>query len=220
MHIPDGYVSPSTALVSYGIAVPLWKYSLQRIRKELEEESFPLLGTITAFSFVIMMFNIPIPGGTSGHAIGTALLTHLFGPWIAAFSVSVVLLFQAVLFGDGGLTTWAINSLSMGYGAAFSAYVIIKWLKNKKFAPFVSGGISIVVASFLVAMVLGIQPIFFVKNGKPLYFPFDLKITLPALLLPHILFFGPAEGIFTYMIFNFLKDNLKEWNLENYGQQK
>jgi cobalt/nickel transport system permease protein len=172
MHIPDGYISPATSIISYVIAVPLWKKSLSHLRKELNEEALPLLGTVTAFSFLIMMFNIPIPGGTSGHAIGTALLTRIFGPWIAAFSVSLVLFFQAILFGDGGLTTWALNSLAMGYVAAFSAHLIFVWIKKQKWSAFIGGWFSIVMASILVAFVLGLQPILFVKAGKPLYVPF------------------------------------------------
>jgi cobalt/nickel transport system permease protein len=82
-----------------------------------------------------------------------------------------------------------------------------------------AGWISIVTASFLTALVLGIQPHFFLQNGKPLYFPFGLKVTIPALLIPHILFFGPAEGIFTAIIYKFLKSHVGEVDLKDYGRE-
>jgi len=91
MHIPDGYLSLETVVVSYGLALPLWVYGFKKLKAALNEETLPLIGALTALSFVIMMFNIPIPGGTSGHAVGAALIAILFDPWIAAIAVSLVL---------------------------------------------------------------------------------------------------------------------------------
>ena len=205
MHIPDGYLSPATVATSYAITIPLWVYGFKKLKEKLNEETLPLLGALTALSFIIMMFNVPVPGGTSGHAIGAALIAILFGPWIGFISVSLVLLIQAIIFGDGGISAWAVNSFAMGFVASFVGFYTFKLLKEKtKFAPFIAGYVSIVAASFIVALVLGIQPIFWSENGHPLYFPFDLKVTVPALVGAHMLFFGIVEGIFTQLIYNFL----------------
>ncbi|WP_456470218.1 cobalt transporter CbiM [Caminibacter sp.] len=212
MHIADGYLSPATVLASYAVAVPLWIYGFKKLKEKLNEETLPVIGALAALSFIIMMFNVPVPGGTSGHAIGAALIAILFDPWIAFVSVSLVLLIQSVVFGDGGISAWAVNSLSMGFVASFVGYYVFKVLKDKtRFAPFIAGYVSIVTASFVVATVLGIQPIFWSENGHPLYFPFDLKITIPAMVGEHMLFFGIVEGIFTQLIYGFLtKKELKE----------
>ena len=205
MHIPDGQLSPATVAVSYAVMIPLWAYGFKKLKEKLNEETLPLIGTLTALSFVIMMLNVPVPGGTSGHAIGTTLIAILFGPWVGFISVSLVLLIQSVVFGDGGISAWAVNSFAMGFVASFVGFYTFKLLKEKtKFAPFIAGYISIVEASFVVAVVLGIQPIFWSENGHPLYFPFDLKVTIPALVGAHMLFFGIVEGIFTQLIYNFL----------------
>jgi len=204
MHIADGYLSPATVVVSYAIAIPLWVYGFKKLKEKLNEETLPLIGALSALSFVIMMFNVPVPGGTSGHAVGAALISILFGPWVGFISVSLVLLIQSIIFGDGGISAWAVNSLAMGFVASFVGYYVFNLLKGKKFAPFIAGYLSIVAASFLVAIVLGIQPIFWSENGHPLYFPFDLKITIPAMVGEHMLFFGVVEGIFTQLIYNFL----------------
>jgi len=203
MHIPDGYLSPTTIVVSYAVTLPLWIYGFKKLKEKLNEKTLPLIGSLTALSFVIMMLNVPIPGGTSGHALGTALISILFGPWIAFISISLVLLIQAVIFGDGGISALAIESFAMGFVASFVAYYVFKLLKNKKFAPFIAGYLSIVVASFIIALALGIQPIFW-RNNNPLYFPFDLKVTIPAIVGSHIVAFGLVEGILTQLLYNFL----------------
>jgi len=206
MHIPDGYLSPPTYLVGYAVAVPSLMYAFKKLRSKLSEKTLPLISTLSALSFVIMMFNIPIPGGTSGHAIGTAAISVLIDPWIASLSVSIVLLIQALFFGDGGITTWGINSIAMGFIAAFSGYLTYRLLRklNEKLSLFLAGWTSIVSASLFVAFVLGIQPAIASENGKALYFPFGLKATLPALVIPHMLYFGVAEGIYTMLVVIFI----------------
>ncbi len=205
MHIPDGYLSPTTVAITYTIAIPLWIHGFKKLKERLNEETMPLIGVLSALSFIIMMFNIPIPGGTSGHAVGAVLIALIFGPWIAFISVSLVLLIQALLFGDGGITTFAANSLSMAFFGSFTGYYLYKFLKHYRFAPFIAGWSGLVTSSILTAFLLGIQPIFWNNHGKPLYFPFDLATTFTAIVGSHILFFGVVEGIFTAMAFSFLK---------------
>jgi cobalt/nickel transport system permease protein len=216
MHIPDGYLSPQTYIPAYITAVPLMAYGIKKLKESLNEETFPFIATLTALSFLIMMINIPIPGGTSGHAIGTAVLAILFNPWIAFVSVSLVLLIQALIFGDGGMTAWAVNSLGIGFIASFSAYYSYKFLKNlnKNLALFLSGWLSIALASLFIAIILGVQPIIaHNENGNPLYFPFDLSITIPALVGSHMLYFGIIEGVFTFVVVKFI-EKIKNHKLE------
>jgi cobalt/nickel transport system permease protein len=197
MHIPDGYISPASVVASYIVVFPLWLVAFNKLKEKLDEESLPLLSSLSALSFVIMMFNIPIPGGTSGHALGVALIAILFGPWIGALSLSIVLFIQAIIFGDGGISTFGLNSLAMGFGGAFSASWIYQKLKSKNYSFFVAGWFSAVVSSIVVAVALGIQTYIASSGGKPLYFPFDLSVTIPALVGSHMVFFGIVEGIFT-----------------------
>jgi len=211
MHIPDGYLSPAIVAVSYAVMIPLWAYGFKKLKEKLNEKTLPLLGALSALSFVIMMFNVPVPGGTSGHAIGTALIAIMFDPWISFISVSFVLLIQAIIFGDGGISTWAVNSFDMAFIAAFVGYYVFKFFKDKtKFAPFLAGYISINVAALSDAIILGIQPIFWHSaNGHPLYFPFGLNISIPAMMFGHLLIFGVIEGVFTQIVYSFLKKQEK-----------
>ncbi|GMT46053.1 MAG: hypothetical protein IEMM0006_1885 [bacterium] len=209
MHIPDGYISPKVFVPFYLLFIPLFVKGIKKLRRQLDEEVLPLLSSLTALSFIIMMFNIPIPGGTSGHALGAALIAIIFGPWAGFIAICLVLLLQALLFGDGGITTYAINAIAMGYVASFTGYYTYKLLKNKisdKLNYFISGWTSIVLASIVVAVVLGIEP-YIAKDihGVPIYFPYGLKITLPAIVGSHMLFFGIIEGIFTLFGVSYFK---------------
>lgn len=209
MHIPDGFISPSTYIPATVAAVPLLMIAFKKTKEAINDESFALLSSLSAFSFVVMMFNIPIPGGTSGHAIGAAILAILFGPWVAAFCLSLTLFIQAFVFGDGGLSVFAINSLAMGFVASFSAFYLHKVLNNRinhSIVLFLAGWVGIVAASVVVAVALGIQPLLGVDTlGHPIYFPFGLNVTLPAVVGSHMLFFGVVEGFATMLVLKFIE---------------
>ena len=211
MHIPDGYLSPEVYIPAYISIIPLFKIALNKAKQKLNEEMLPMLSSLTALSFIIMMFNIPIPGGTSGHVIGAAVISIMFGPWIGFLSTSLVLLIQAIIFGDGGITSYPINVLAMGFTASFVSYYIYYLLRNKlnkSTVLFFSGWSSIVAASVVVAFFLGIQPLIASDSlGHPLFFPFGLSITLPALVGSHMLFFGIAEGIYTVIAIKTIEHN-------------
>jgi cobalt/nickel transport system permease protein len=114
MHIPDGFLSPEVAA---GCAVPAAgavAYGLRRANRELDERRVPLLGVTAAFVFAAQMLNFPVAGGTSGHFLGAALAAILLGPWLAGLVLSVVLVVQAFVFADGGITALGANVLNMG----------------------------------------------------------------------------------------------------------
>jgi cobalt/nickel transport system permease protein len=103
----------------------------------------------------------------------------------------------------------------MAFVGSFTGYYIFNFLKRYKFAPFVAGWGGIVGSSVLTSLFLGIQPVFWSKGGHPLYFPFDLKTTFMALVGSHMLFFGVVEGIFTMLVYSYLKQK-KEAKAVNY----
>ena len=94
MHIPDGYLGPITCIVMYCVMIPLWIYGGYKIKKEMNYKQVPLLAVGAAFSFILMMFNVPVTFGTTAHAVGGALIAIVLGPWPALIAVSVALLIQ------------------------------------------------------------------------------------------------------------------------------
>lgn len=202
MHIPDGYLSPETCAAAYALAVPLWAVAFRRVRRLLHTRTVPLLAVFSAFSFVLMMFNLPLPGGTSGHAVGMAVAAIVLGPWAAVVAVSVALLIQAVFFGDGGITTYAANCLNMAMAGVFVASWTNTLIAGKSapesprrvVAAAVAGYLSINTAALLTAFEFGVQPMLFHDaSGTPLYAPYPLPVALPAMMVGHVSIAGFAE---------------------------
>ncbi|MCX7957592.1 MAG: energy-coupling factor ABC transporter permease [Deltaproteobacteria bacterium] len=198
MHIPDGFISPKVYIPAYAISLGLWAYSARKLKKFLSSETLPFLSAATAFSFVLMMVVVPLPGGTTAHALGIGTLTVLFGPNISFLCTSLVLLIQALLFGNGGITTLPVNALAIGFLGSYSLHFLLKPFKKYESVGIIISSLSaILISSFVLAIILGIQPLIATdESGKPLFFPFGIKVTIPAMLIPHI-FVGIAEGILT-----------------------
>ncbi|TMC22382.1 MAG: cobalamin biosynthesis protein CbiM, partial [Chloroflexi bacterium] len=131
MHIPDGYLGPIFSLGTGIATVPAWATASKKVRKVLNQRTVPLLAIFSAFSFTIMMFNVPVPGGTTAHGVGGTLIAIVLGPWAAALAVSTALIIQAVFFGDGGILAIFTNCLNMGIILPFVGYYSYKLLAGK-----------------------------------------------------------------------------------------
>jgi cobalt/nickel transport system permease protein len=206
MHIPDGYLSPSTCATMYVAAAPFWYIALQRVRRLLNTRMVPLLAVFSAFSFVIMMFNLPLPGGTTGHAVGMGIATIVLGPWGSMLAVSVALLIQALFFGDGGVTAFGANCFNMAIVGSLVAYWVYRAIAGRSaitasrrvVAAAVAGYVALNVSALLTAIEFGIQPALFTDtSGAPLYAPYPLSVAIPAMAIGHLTFAGLAEGIVT-----------------------
>ena len=206
MHIPDGYLSPETCATMYLAAAPFWYTALRRVRKLLNTRLVPLLAVFSAFSFVIMMFNLPLPGGTTGHAVGMGVAAIVLGPWGSMLAVSVALLIQALFFGDGGVTAFGANCFNMAIVGSLAAYWVYRAIAGRAaitstrrvVAAAIAGYVAINAAALLAAIEFGIQPILFKDAaGAPLYAPYPLSVAVPAMLIGHLTFAGLAELIVT-----------------------
>jgi len=218
MHIPDGYLSPQTFVPLYGVSFVFWAIALKKIKQELSAKYIPYLAMAAAFSFLIMMFNVPIPGGTTGHAVGAGIIAILLGPWAAVLAVSVVLIIQALVFGDGGITAIGANCFNMAVVMPFVSYWVFKLVKgNAKggvrfyVAAFLAGYLGLSVAAILTGFEFGIQPMIASgPDGKPSYAPYPLSIAVPAMAIEHMLVFGILEGTVTAMILKYFVKNESE----------
>jgi cobalt/nickel transport system permease protein len=114
MHIPDGFLSNEVAVACAVPAVAAVAYGLRRADVDLDDRRVPLLGVTAAFVFAAQMLNFPVAGGTSGHFLGAALAAVLLGPWLASLVLAVVLVVQAFVFADGGITALGANVFTMG----------------------------------------------------------------------------------------------------------
>jgi cobalt/nickel transport system permease protein len=230
MHIPDGYLSPQTYIPLYGVSVAFWGVAVKKIKKEVSAKQVPYLAMAAAFSFLIQMFNIPIPGGTTGHAVGAGIIALLLGPWTAVVAVSVVLIIQALVFGDGGITAIGANCFNMAVVMPFVAFWTFNAMKGASqsgprfiAAAFLSGYIGLTAAALSAAFMFGIQPIIASgPDGRPLYAPYPLSIAIPVMALEHLLLFSIVEGVVTVMLMRyFLKhDSTLVYSMKEVSSEK
>ena len=211
MHIPDNYLSPETCAVMGAAMVPVWIAAVRKVKQYMPGAKLPLLGVGAAFSFLLMMFNVPVPGGTTAHAVGGTLLAVVLGPWSATIAISIALLLQAVMFGDGGVLSFGANCFNMAFVIPFVGYFLYQLVKTKNSTVQLVGlgiasYIAINMAALSAAIELGIQPLLFRDAaGLPLYCPYPPAVAIPAMLIPHLTIAGAAEVFFTVAIVAFIR---------------
>ncbi len=214
MHIPDGYLGPVTCGFFYLLMLPIWSIASKVVKKTLSTKQVPMLAIGAAFSFVIMMLNVPLPGGTTGHAVGGVLVAILLGPWAACIAITVALVILALLFGDGGITTLGVNCFNMAFILPFTGYYIYRVIscktllssKRRVAAAGVAGYLAITLAALFVGIELGLQPLLHQSSsGQSIYFPYGLKVSLPVMLEGHLFAIGWVEAIMTGLVIKYLQ---------------
>lgn len=228
MHIPENYLSPVSCGVMGAAMVPVWVHAVRKVNKEIPKEKIPLLGAAAAFSFLGMMFNVPLPGGTTGHAVGGTLIAMLFGPNAACLAVSVALLLQAVIFGDGGILAFGANCFNMAFVLPFVGYGIYRLLMGKsgrtsKARPYIAAALGSYVglnaAALCAAVEFGIQPMLFKDAaGNALYCPYDLSVAIPAMMVPHLLVAGVIEAAFTVAVYALVRKTAPDLTYERIAE--
>ncbi len=210
MHIPDAYLGPQTYIAAYAAVAPFWAIASRQVSRTLRARQVPLLALGAAFSFVIMMFNVPIPGGSSGHAVVAVLL----GPWAACIAVSIALMVQALLFGDGGITAIGANCLNMAVIMPFVGYGVYRLIAGRSgptsrrrwIGAAVGGYLGLNAAALAAAFEFGIQPILaHDAAGHALYAPYPLRVAVPVMAAEHLLVFGFIEALVTGLVVAYLQ---------------
>jgi cobalt/nickel transport system permease protein len=197
MHIPDGFLTLSIIIPAFIITIAFWAISVKKVK--LTEQQVPMMGLLTALFFAAMMMNYPVAGGTTAHLLGGASMGLILGPFAGCISVTIILVLQAFLFGDGGLTTLGANVLNMGIIGVFIPCAIFL-AANKVFklksstSIFVTIFISAFVGDVLAAIAAGTE----LGLSTPL-FQWGLSVAVPAMAINHSII-GVAEGIVTVIL--------------------
>lgn len=210
MHIPDGFLDVKTWTSSAAVASGVIAYSLRGVRKGLGDRQVPMVGVLAAFVFAAQMVNFPILGGTSGHLIGSTFLAVAIGPWAAVLVMTVVLLIQCLVFGDGGITALGANVLNMAVIAVFVGYYVYIVLtragrrvygrENNRiriFAAFAASWVSVLAAALACALEIAASGM--IAPG----------IAISAMLFWHT-FIGLGEGAITAAILAYLLEAKSE----------
>ena len=157
MHIPDAFIPIWQGAIYWIIALVFVALALRWARNEMSEEKIPLIAVLAAGIFALQSFNLPVSFGTSGHLVGGALAAIILGsPFAAIFILTLVLIVQAVLFGDGGITTMGANIINMGVIGGFVGFYTFKGLmrmtNNVNIAGFAAAWLACVIPALAYAV--------------------------------------------------------------------
>ncbi|WP_028609582.1 energy-coupling factor ABC transporter permease [Paenibacillus harenae] len=197
MHIPDGFLDAKTWITTSVIGAAAVAYSLQKTKLAVDSKQVPKVALIGSFIFAAQMLNFPIAGATSGHFLGGTLASILFGPWIGSIVMTAVLIIQAFVFQDGGITVLGANILCTAFIGSFTGYGIYKagmkllTGRGRSVITFAAAWFSIVAASAGVALLLA-------WSGT-----FEPGTALKAMVGWHMLI-GLGEGLITTLVAGYL----------------
>ncbi len=206
MHIPDAFMPIWQGAIYLVIALVFVYLSLRWAKNELNEEKLPLVAVLAAGIFALQSFNLPVSMGTSGHLVGGALVAIILGsPFAAVFILTLVLIVQGIMFGDGGITTMGANILNMGVVGGFVGFYSFKGLK--------AATRSVPVSAFIAAWLACLIPALCAAVELWLAGTFPLEAGLIAMGIYHAII-GIIEGIVTvaaiYLIINVRPDMMDE----------
>lgn len=206
MHIPDGFIPLYQCMIYYVILIVALYFSVKWARSNLDEKRIPLLAVLAAGIFAIMSMNMPIPFGTSGHMVGGALVAIVFlAPEAAVLVFTVVLLIQALIFGDGGITALGANVLNMaiiGGGVGLFTFKGLKGFVGKYAAAGIGAWLATVIAALACAIEMAIAG------------TFPINVGIPSMVLYHV-FIGIIEAVLTVIVLLALdkfRPDLLAWN--------
>lgn len=189
MHIPDGFLSLPVSVGTIGVSVAYGVYCHKKVKDKIQKQNIPLIACVTSFIFAAQMLNFPVLGGTSGHFMGATLATVIFGAPITFFMMTIVLLIQALLFGDGGLLAIGANVMNMAIIAPLVTAIIAR---KGSVSIFMASILSIVFASIFCSIQISLSGVI----------PFN-KILI-AMAGVHTVI-GIGEGLITVTAVAFLK---------------
>ena len=192
----------------------------------LSGRTVPLLAIFSAFTFAIMMFNVPVPGGTTAHGVGGTLTAIVLGPWAAVITTSVALILQALFFGDGGITAIGANCFNMGVVLPFAGYFAYRADRRQQRRPSRSDGSSPAPSAPTSASPSrrswwasswASSPSFWSTNGVPDYSPYGFGTAIPAMLVSHMVGASFVEAAITAMAVGYLQKSFPEILCRNAG---
>lgn len=125
MHIPDGWVNLPTSAAAVVVAGAGVAVAGRRTAARLKERATTLPAVLAAYLLVAQLPVVPLGFGTGAHLVGTGLVTALVGPAVAIVCVATVVVVQALVLADGGVTAIGLNLLHNGIVPALVASVAL-----------------------------------------------------------------------------------------------
>lgn len=195
MHIPDGYLSAPVAIGTYLLSGAAGAFASKKVKEAVDEQKIPLYGVTAAFVFAAQMVNFPVAGGTSGHLLGGLLASLIAGPYGGFFIMASVLIVQALVFADGGITALGANIFNMAFIGSTLVYFVFRFLikstKNETISILLAAWLSVVVSAIACAAELWL-------SGRSSFLVFPAMAGIHAII-------GVGEAVITLGIVQALK---------------
>jgi len=196
MHIPDGFIDLKTSAAFAAIGAAGVGVSLKGAQRQLSEKSAPLAGLTAVFVFAVQMLNFPVAAGTSGHLLGGVLAAVLVGPYAASLVITVVLIIQAFLFADGGLTALGLSIFNMSLVGVWVGYGI--FLLVMKVLPMAKPSVAMASAIGALISVPAAAVGFVLQYAVGATATYETSAVLTAMVGTHILI-GIGEAVITFL---------------------
>ncbi len=200
MHIPDGLMAPMIFALGWIGAIIFVAISTWTVNKRIDKKQIPLMATLAAGIFVAQMLNFPIGGGTTGHLVGAVLAAILLGPYVGLVIITVILMIQCLLFGDGGVTALGLNIINMGVIGCFAGWYIYKIFPERYKTPgiFIASWSGVFLGSLACAAELGIS--YSITGGA---YGISAIIAIPMMSIYHLII-GVGEAMITTGIISYI----------------
>ncbi len=200
MHIPDGLMAPLVAGVGWLLAIIFIGIAVKVLDRKVDDRQMTLMAVLAAGIFVAQMLNFPIGGGTTGHLVGAALATILLGPYAGMIIITVILIIQALVFGDGGILAFGLNVLNMAVIGSFATWFIYRSIPGKVeiVRTFAAAWSSVLIMALVLAFQLAISHS--MSGGD---YGISGSIAFPAMAISHMLI-GVGEAIITSGVILFI----------------
>jgi cobalt/nickel transport system permease protein len=197
VHVPDGFLDAPTSVATGVIAAAGVAVALRGARRELDDKTAPMAGLVATFVFAGQMMNFPVGAGTSGHLLGGALAAVLVGPFTAVLCISVVLLVQALLMADGGITALGTNITLMalvGVVVGWGVFALVRAVLPKR-AAFVAPAAGVAALVSVPAAATVFTALFALGGTVPV----DSADVLAAMVGWHVVI-GMGEAAITCLV--------------------
>ena len=198
MHIPDGVIGPGVSAAAGVVAAGGFGIAVSRARRYLTDRLVPMAALVTAFVFAGQMINFPVLPGMSGHLLGGVLAAVLVGPWAGYLVVAIVLIIQAFLFADGGLTALGLNIVNMALIGAVGGYLVYRFIFRIAGSRPVRVAPTAGIAAFLSVPLAGLGFVIEFAVGGTAE-SLSLGAILVAMVGTHLLI-GIGEGVITFFV--------------------
>jgi len=139
VHLADGIIDDPALLVGVScLGAAAVVTAITRVKRCTRGAAWT--GALAAFVLAAQAVNVPVVPGASAHVVGAGLMAVTVGPARAIVGMFGVLLVQALLFADGGVTVLFVNALNLAAIPALLTHALHRLFQGSPRGPVAAVG--------------------------------------------------------------------------------